>query len=90
MKKLQTWQEYLFKMMKDAGEEEKRIAVEKGNITSDGIPYITVIADGGWSKRSYGHGYNAASGVVSITLAYSFQFKSKFRNIIYRCVSVIY
>lgn len=33
---------------------------------ADGTPYITVIADGGWSKRSYGHGYNAASGVVSI------------------------
>lgn len=50
--------------MKEAGEEEKRIALEKGHVTSDGIPYITVIGDGGWSKRSYGHGYNAASGVV--------------------------
>lgn len=52
--------------MKAAGEEEKRIAINKGHVNpSDGIPYITVIGDGGWCKRSYGHGYNASSGVVS-------------------------
>lgn len=52
--------------MQKAGEEEKRIAIEKGNVCADGTPYITVIVDGGWSKRSYGHGYNAPSGLVSI------------------------
>lgn len=56
--------------MKMAGQEEKRIAEDKGNLTSDGIPYITVIVDGGWSKRTYGHGYNAASGVVSCKYVY--------------------
>lgn len=51
--------------MQQAGEEEKEIAIKKGQFTPDGTPYITVIGDGGWSKRSYGHGYNASSGVVS-------------------------
>lgn len=54
--------------MKEAGKEEYKIAVEKGHIDEDGIPFITVCVDGGWSKRSYGHNYNAASGVVSIQL----------------------
>lgn len=53
--------------MKEAGEEEKRIALEKGHVTPDGTPFITVIGDGGWSKRSYGHGYSASSGVVSLS-----------------------
>lgn len=51
--------------MKDAGEKERTIAIEKGRVDTDGIPYITVIADGAWSKRSYKVNYNALSGVVS-------------------------
>lgn len=58
--------------MKKAGELEKKNAVESGHITADGTPYISVVCDGGWSKRSYGHGYNAASGVVSFTYYYFF------------------
>lgn len=50
--------------MEAAGKEEHAIAVEKGHVDSDGIPWISVYLDGGWSKRSYGHSYNAASGVV--------------------------
>ena len=44
-----------------AGEEEKRIAIEKGD--HEDILSITVIVDGGWSKRSHKHSYNANSGV---------------------------
>lgn len=53
--------------MKEAGESEKKMAVERGDVIN-GVPFITVIVDGGWSKRSYGHGFNAASGVVSHSL----------------------
>nr|CAI5852470.1 unnamed protein product [Callosobruchus analis] len=49
--------------MEENGKQEKQVAIEKGHIMPDGTPYITVIVDGGWSKRTYGHGYNAASGV---------------------------
>jgi len=35
------------------------------NVDTDGIPYITVVADGQWSKRSYRTKYDAFSGVVS-------------------------
>lgn len=47
-----------------AGKEEARIAKENGNVDPDGIPFITVYLDGGWSKKSYEHSYDAASGTV--------------------------
>jgi len=52
-------------MLKKNGELEKKIATQKGNLHK-GIPYITVIGDGGWAKRSYGHGFNSQSSVVTI------------------------
>lgn len=51
--------------MLKAGEEEKKYAIESGDIDSDCIPFITVVADGQWSKRSYSTKYDAFSGVVS-------------------------
>ena len=45
-----------------AGAEERRIAIERGQY-HEGIPTITVICDGGWSKRSHKHTYNAYGGV---------------------------
>lgn len=36
-----------------AGKEETVIAIKEGNVNENGIPLITVIADGAWSKRSY-------------------------------------
>lgn len=60
----QTSEEKLDDYMRANGAREKSLAIEKGKM-EDGVPYITVIVDGGWSKRSYGHAYNASSGVVS-------------------------
>lgn len=54
-------------MMQKNAEEERRIAIEKGNMLN-GVPFITVIGDGGWAKRSYGHGMNSLSGVVSMIM----------------------
>ena len=48
-----------------AGEEEKRLAEARGDF-HQGIPAITVVVDGGWSKRSHKHSYNAKSGVAVI------------------------
>ncbi|KAH8018343.1 hypothetical protein HPB51_003064 [Rhipicephalus microplus] len=39
--------------IKKVGAEEARLARECGDINSDGMPAITVIAEGAWSKRSY-------------------------------------
>ena len=36
---------------------------QERNDMVDGYPAITVIVDGGWSKRSHKHSYNAKSGV---------------------------
>ncbi len=35
--------------MIEAGAEEKSLAIERGSY-SEGVPAITVIVDGGWSK----------------------------------------
>ena len=44
---------------REGGEE----AAEESGSYHDGVPAITVIVDGGWSKRSHKHSYNAKSGV---------------------------
>ena len=45
-----------------AGKEEKGLAEAK-NCYHNGVPTITVVVNGGWSKRSHKHSYNAKSGV---------------------------
>jgi len=50
----------------EAAKEEAQLAYDNGDISTDGIPMISVVADGAWSKRSYKSNYNALSGVVSI------------------------
>lgn len=51
--------------MAAAGEAEKQEAIKKGKTDTDGVPLLTVIADGCWGKRSYRTNYNLLSGVVS-------------------------
>lgn len=51
--------------IEEAAKEEAKIAFENGDISKDGIPMISVVVDGSWSKRSYRSNYNALSGVVS-------------------------
>lgn len=51
---------------KRAREVEKAIALKKGKIDDDGCPLSKVSADGGYSSRSYGTRYNAASGCAPI------------------------
>ena len=58
-------QVHLAESMIAAGKEERRLAVENDDYFQ-GVPAITVIADGGWSKRSHKHSYNAKSGVAVI------------------------
>ena len=48
--------------MQQAGIEEKAI-VTSNERYHQGIPAITVIIDGGWSKHSHKYSYNAKSGV---------------------------
>ncbi|KAK4887444.1 hypothetical protein RN001_003715 [Aquatica leii] len=45
-------------------DEEKQAAVSAGNISKEGHPCISVIVDGGWGKRSYGHAYNSNTGAA--------------------------
>lgn len=61
----QVWKDHLDKSIAEAGKKEYLMAVKNGDLDEDGTPFTTVIVDGGWSKRSYGHNFNASSGVVS-------------------------
>nr|XP_022909154.1 uncharacterized protein LOC111420407 [Onthophagus taurus] len=60
------WKDEVWYSMEKAGKEELSIAIQKGHFSSDGVPWITVHCDGGWSKRSYGHSYNALSGTAVV------------------------
>ena len=59
------WKAELQQSMAEAGREERGLAEERGSF-HEGVPAITVIVDGGWSKRSHNHSYNAKSGVAII------------------------
>jgi len=50
--------------IKMAGEVEKQLALKTNDVIK-GIPYIPVVADSSWMKRSYGNVYNSLSGVGS-------------------------
>jgi hypothetical protein len=52
--------------MKKAGQREREIAIAKGHVNSDGMPEIWVCVDGCWSKRTFGHSYDASAGMVII------------------------
>lgn len=57
--------------MYTAAKEEARLAIEAGDVDLDGVPFIAVVADGSWCKRSYRTMYNSLSGTVS----FSFRFR---------------
>ncbi|KAK5642956.1 hypothetical protein RI129_009123 [Pyrocoelia pectoralis] len=48
----QEWEKVLEQQISQAGAEEKQLALDAGNVEED-IPFVTVIVDGGWAKRSY-------------------------------------
>lgn len=39
----------MWEALKAAGKEEASLAIECGDVNDDGVPMITVVADGGWS-----------------------------------------
>ena len=60
----QHWEADAWRSMKTAGAEEYKIATDEHQLDDTGKTWTSVYVDGGWSKRSYGHSYNAASGAV--------------------------
>ena len=55
----------LVKCMADAARAEREHAIACGSY-HQGIPAVKVVVDGGWSKRTHKHTYNARSGVAVI------------------------
>ncbi|XP_063222723.1 uncharacterized protein LOC134531105 isoform X1 [Bacillus rossius redtenbacheri] len=62
----EVWEEKLETYMQKNGTVERKKALERGHVDNDGVPYISVYVDGAWCKRTYGHAFNAASGVACI------------------------
>lgn len=61
------WEITAEQSMKEAAEEERQAAIERGDIDEeDGIPFISVVTDGCWCKRSYNKNYTSLSGVAAI------------------------
>ncbi|KAK0075867.1 hypothetical protein PV326_011229, partial [Microctonus aethiopoides] len=58
------WLQCTNSVMKAAGEEERRIAVETGSVNDQRNPLISVIVDGPWAKRSYSSGGNSDVGTA--------------------------
>ncbi|CAC5417646.1 unnamed protein product [Mytilus coruscus] len=54
----QCWHSILEKNMLSAGQEERLLAIDKNDYHKE-VPAITVITDGGWSKLTHKHSYNA-------------------------------
>ena len=59
------WAHLLLEETLKAGAEERRLAIERGEF-HQGVPSVPVTVDGGWSKRSHKHSYNAKSGMAVI------------------------
>ena len=57
--------QHLARSMQEVAEEEKQHAIDTDSF-HQGVPSITVVVDGGWSKRAHKHSYNAKSGVAVI------------------------
>lgn len=60
------WEETAIEEMAKAAEEEKHLAIQCGDVTTDGTPLITVVCDGVWAKRSYRSNYKSFSGAAAI------------------------
>ncbi|KAJ8964170.1 hypothetical protein NQ314_005080 [Rhamnusium bicolor] len=56
----------LWATIEESGKEEAELARKLGQVDGNSTPFISVIADGAWSKRSYSTNYNAPSGVACI------------------------
>ena len=56
--------------MIQAGKEEKQLAIERDDYL-EGVPAITVIVDGGWSKWLHRHSYNANSRLSGTCVLYT-------------------
>lgn len=60
------WEKEIAISMNDAANEERRLSIEDGKVSADGIPLIDVIVDGCWGKRSYKKNYSSLSGAAAI------------------------
>ena len=57
--------------MKKAGEDAKRLAIERGHVSDTGVPYTAVVTYGSWMKRSFCTSYNSLSGMAVIIDVYT-------------------
>ncbi|CAH1994241.1 unnamed protein product [Acanthoscelides obtectus] len=62
----EAWKQKSVETMKNAADEERALAMTDGQVDANGVPLITVVADGSWAKRSYHSNYSSLSGAAAI------------------------
>ena len=60
------WKKTALRKMEESALKEAEYAKEINSVGASGIPIITVVAGGCWSKRSYKKYYNVLSGAAAI------------------------
>lgn len=61
-----SWEKISVQSMEEAARQEREMATAVGDVDPNGVPMITVVADGSWAKRSYRSNYNSLSGAAAI------------------------
>ncbi|GBM87141.1 hypothetical protein AVEN_270161-1 [Araneus ventricosus] len=51
------WEVTALKEIESAVSEERSLAIQRGDVDSEGIPLLKVVVDGSWDKRSYKTNY---------------------------------
>jgi hypothetical protein len=76
--------------MKEAIDEEKQLAIKRGDVDENGVPLLTVVADGSWAKRSYKCNYSSLSVFLFLILWFFIGFYNRFCLLVYETSSVCF
>lgn len=52
--------------MREAADEEKWLAIERGDISPEGFPRVPITNVGAWCMRSYGKNSSSKGGIADI------------------------
>ena len=59
------WKAAAIKEMDEAASLEKELAIQRGDVDSEGTPLLTIVVDRSWAKTSYRANFASLSGTVS-------------------------
>ena len=60
------WNQEIETEIEENVREASKNAVQRGDVDEDGMPLLTVVADGTWGKRSLSRHFNSLSGAAAV------------------------